>query len=150
MSPKRFDHVTKRLRETAGARQPDDPAIGHLHAIQEQIDAIARGDLGVALNRAHTDVEFEIFAPPEFPFVRRAAGIEALRAAIQQNFAAVEDQRPTIDNIVTEPNLVALFGEERGVIRDTGAPYHLQFVHKFKFLDGRLKSIRIVAARVDH
>lgn len=148
MPRKQFDDVTRDL--TAAAKKGelrDDPTGAHLLSIRDQIAAIARGDLDGALAGAHPDIEFEIFAPPEFPWVRRATGIEPLRAAIAQNFAAVAEQRPTIHHVVTESDVVVLFGEERGVLRSTGQRYHMQFVHRFTFAGGRLKSIRIVAAR---
>ena len=146
MSPKKFEDVTRRLAESAASRANGDRAAANLLTVRQQIDAIARGEFQAALECAHPDIELEIFAPPEFPWIRRAIGIEALTAAIRQNFASIDDQRPTIHNVVTEQDLVVLFGEERGMIRETGATYHVQFVHRFTFVDGHLKSIRIVAA----
>ena len=147
MSPKKFDDVTRRLAESAAARTDGDGTTANLLTVRQQIDAIARGELEGALACAHPEIELEIFAPPEFPWIRRAVGVEALTAAIRQNFSSIDDQRPTIHNVITEHDLVVLFGEERGVIRETGAAYHMQFVHRFTFVGGRLKSIRIVAAK---
>jgi uncharacterized protein len=147
MSPKKFEEVTRRLAESAASRANGGGAAANLLTVRQQIDAIARGELQAALECAHPDIELEIFAPPEFPWIRRAVGVEALTAAIRQNFASIDDQRPTIHNVVTEHDLVVLFGEERGLIRETGVAYHMQFVHRFTFVDGRLKSIRIVAAK---
>jgi ketosteroid isomerase-like protein len=148
VAKRRFDEVTRELdaAATSGTLR-DKPSAQHILSIREQIDAIARGDLDGALANAHPAIEFEIFAPPEFPWVRRASGVEALRLAIAQNFASVSEQTPTIHNVVTESDVVVLFGEERGVIRGSGQRYHMQFVHRFTFADGRLKSIRIVAAK---
>ena len=63
------------------------------------------------------------------------------------NFASVVDQQPTISNIITSGEVVVMFGTERGRIRSTGEPYHLQFVHRFTFAGSALQNIRIIAAR---
>jgi ketosteroid isomerase-like protein len=118
-------------------------------AVREQIDAIARGDYRAALAGAHPDLQLEIFAPPEFPWIRQARGIEAMMAAMTHNFASLDQQTPTIDNVIAQEDTVVLFGQEQGIIRATGAAYHVQFVHRFTFADGRLVHVRIVAARRD-
>jgi ketosteroid isomerase-like protein len=149
---KDFRAVTQRLQEAAteiGGSSEAAKRAANVRAIQEQIDAIARGDLDAALREAHADLELEIFAPPEFPWVRHARGVDALRSAIQHNFGSVEQQTPTIQNVVTEHDTVVLFGREHGIIKQTGARYDVQFVQRFTFADGRLRSVRIVAARND-
>lgn len=152
MSKKDFGAVSRRLGEAAaemagaedGARRS-----AHLESVQAQIDAIARGDLTAALANAHPNLELEIFAPPEFPWVRKATGLEQIGAAIAHNFEAVDQQSPTIQNVVTQGDTVVLFGHESGIIRATGTVYDVQFVQRFTFVDGRLRSVRIVAARTD-
>ena len=152
MPKKDFGEVTRRLR--AAASQIADPLDGarrtaNVAAIQTTIEAIGRGDFGAAIAGAHPDLELEIFAPPEFPWIRQARGIEAMLAAIQHNFASVEQQAPTIHNVITQEDTVVLFGHERGVIKATGSAYDVQFVQRFTFADGRLRSVRIVVARTD-
>ena len=118
-----------------------------LATIQEQIDAISRGDFEATLQNASPDIQLEIYMPPEFPFIARARGISALREAMAHNFAAVVDQQPTISNIITSGDVVVMFGTERGRLRATGAPYHVEFVHRFTFDGCALRNIRIIAAR---
>jgi ketosteroid isomerase-like protein len=142
----KFGRVTDRLAD-ARARFSDTTA-AQISIIEDQIAAIARGDFEAALSRASADVELEIHAPPEFPFVRRARGPENLRSAITHNFGSVEDQQPVITNVLAESNVVVVFGNERGRIKSTGQPYHVEFVHRFTFADGGLQSIRIIVARV--
>jgi len=72
-----------------------------------------------------------------------------LVAAITHNFSSPDQQTPTIQNVLTQADTVVLFGHERGIIRATGAPYDVQFVQRFTFEDGRLRSVKIVAARHD-
>jgi ketosteroid isomerase-like protein len=146
---KDFGEVSRLLRHAAADVADTSRRAANVTAVQEQIDAIARGDYQAALAAAHPDLQLEIFAPPEFPWIRQARGVEALLAAMAQNFAAVENQTPTIHNVITQEDTVVLFGEERGVIRATGAPYHVQFVQRFTFAEGRLINVRIVAARTD-
>ena len=129
----------------AGGREP----AARVLSVQAQIDAIARGDLSAALAAAHPDIQLEIFAPPEFPWIRRARGLEELRRAIAHNFGTVENQTPEIHNVMAQEDSVVLFGRERGFIPSIASHYDVQFVERFTFVDGRLASVRIVAAVSD-
>ena len=142
---KAFGDVTERL----AVEQANSPAgvAAHIASVQEQIDAIGRGDFEGALRSAASDITLEIYAPPEFPFVCRAQGVAEVLNAIKHNFAAVEDQKPTISNVLAHGDVVVIFGTEDGRIRETGTQYRVEFVHRFSFVDRALQSIRIIAAR---
>ena len=144
-----FSTASQQLGRAATAIKAGDNErrAGLVQSVQQQIDAIARGDLESALGNAHPELDLEIFAPPEFPWIRRARGVAAIRDAIEHNFGSLEHQTPTIENVVTELDTVVLFGREHGIIRATAAPYEVHFVQRFTFEDGRLRSVRIVAAR---
>jgi uncharacterized protein len=152
VKPKDFGPVTERLQQAVeqfdgrpdAGGEPDPPS--NIRSVQMQIDAIGRGDLDAVLSQAHDDVTLDIFAPREFAFIRHAQGLADLRRAIEQNFAAVEDQRPEIANVFAEGDTVVLFGREQGRIRATGQPYDMEFVERFTFREGRLAAIRIIAA----
>jgi ketosteroid isomerase-like protein len=150
VSDRDFSSITGRLQSEEAARLVQDgptQPVRNLRSVQARIDAISRGDFDAVLADAVPGITFEIFAPPEFPWVRRAQGVENLRAAVAQNFGSVEDQRPEITNVVAEGETVVLFGREQGRIRETGRAYDLEFVQKFSFDDGRLVSVQIIAAR---
>jgi ketosteroid isomerase-like protein len=139
-----FSELTAGLDRAASELAPG--ARQHVRTIGEQLDAIARGDFGSVFQDAHDDVTFEIFAPPEFPFIKTANGAEELNKAIVHNFGAIADQRPTIRETFAEGDTVILFGTETGKIKETGFRYHVEFVERFTFRDGRLASLRIIAA----
>ena len=139
-----FGPVIDRL---AAARAKLPTAAAQISTVEEQVAAITRGDFDAALRHASPDVELEIYAPPEFPFIRRARGATALRDAMQHNFGELEDQQPVIANVVAHDDVVVMFGTERGRIRSTGAAYQVEFVHRFTFVEGALQNIRIIAAR---
>ena len=150
MKRRDFSGASARLAEAARRRPAAETArSAHIRTVQAQIDAIGRGDLSAALESAREDVLLEIFAPPEFPWIRTARGLADLHAAMTHNFGSVDDQRPEIQNVVAEGESVVLFGREHGVIRETGHPYDVQFVQRFTFVEGRLASIRIVAAKTE-
>ena len=146
MTERDFSDAASRLIR-AGSELPDGPR-QHLNSISDQLDAIARSDFATVFRHAHDDVTLEMFAPPELPFVRHARGLNDLHAAIKHNFEAVDDQRPQIREVFAEGDTVILFGTERGNVRATAAPYHVEFVQRFTFRDGRLATLRIVAAHV--
>jgi len=139
-----FRAIASELQRAAALRPAQTAR--HLLSIHAQVDAIERGDIESVLQHAHDDVTFEIFAPPQFPFVSSAHGLEELRAAVMHNFAVVLDQQPEIRDIFAEGDTVILFGRERGRLRDRGVPYDVEFVQRFAFRDGRLASVRIVVA----
>ena len=146
--PKNFDPAVQRLRDARASAPSGESALApQIRSIEEQLAAIGRGDFASAVAQAIDDVSFEILAPPEFPFIRQARGHEEFLRAIDTNFGALENQQPEIANIVAQGDTVVLFGRERGTIRETGAAYAIEFVHRFTFRDGRLASLRIIAAK---
>jgi ketosteroid isomerase-like protein len=146
---KNFDPAVERLRRAAGEAETKDPArAGDLiKLVEAQLAAIGRGDLQAAVDQATDDVELQIFAPPEFGWIRVARGRADFLEAIRHNFASVTDQRPEIATVVSQENTVVMIGRERGVITATGVPYDVEFVHRFTFRDGALAALRIIAAR---
>ena len=151
MEPKHPTGATQRSRDDAvgQGRAPDvnTGARENLRSVADQIEAIGRGDLEAALANAVPDVELETFAPPEFKWVSYARGVDALRAALAQNFGSLQNQSRAILNVFAQGDTLVLMGRETGRIRGTGEPYDIEFVEKFLFDAGRLTALRIVAAR---
>jgi ketosteroid isomerase-like protein len=146
--PKDFGPAVQRLRDARTAAPSAEPAITpQIRSIEEQLAAIARGDFAAAVADAVDDVSLEIFAPPEFPFVRQARGRDEFIHAMKTNFGALENQQPEIGNVVAQGDTVVLVGRERGTFRETGAAYSVEFVHRFTFREGRLAAVRIIAAK---
>ena len=141
---KNFSAATASLQRAASDRDVD--SANHLRWVQTQIEAIERGQFQSVMFDAHDDVEFDIFAPPQFPFISKARGKSELLAAVTHNFGALDDQTPEIRDIFADGDTVVLFGRERGKVRQTGAVYDVEFVERFAFRDGRLASLRIVVA----
>ena len=144
MSAKDVGGVSAQLAEHS--RKEDRLRRAHLTSIAVQFEAIARGDFEAVFQEAAPDVKLEIFAPPEFPFIRFATGVQQLQEAIRHNFGTVEDQQPDIRDVFSEGNSVVLLGRERGRIRVTGTAYEVEFVHKFHFEEGRLTEVRVIVA----
>jgi ketosteroid isomerase-like protein len=143
--PREFGFAIERLRK-ARQEQSDPNPPDHLLSVQEQIDAIGRGDYAAAIAGALDDVELAIFAPLEFPWIRRARGKEAFQDALQVNFDSVSDQTPEIVSVMSQGDTVVVIGRERGVIRKTGRSYDVQFAHRFTFLDGYLAAVQVIVA----
>lgn len=143
MKLKDFAHISRQLEAAAAAGSFESL---NIRSVQEQIEALARGDVAGALTTAQPDLQLDIFAPPDFSWVRHASGIDAVRDAMEHNFDALEDQRPEILNVLAQRDTVVLIGREVGRIRSTGMSYDVQFVDRFTFQGGRLAAIQIVAA----
>src|SRR4051794_33614964 len=101
MNRKDFSSVTVRLEQhiaQSHKAEVDHGPEAHLRSVQEQIDAIGRGDLDAAVANAHPTVRLDIYAPPEFKWIGHAVGIEALRRALKENFDSLEEQHPEISS----------------------------------------------------
>ena len=144
--PDQKDFSAASSRLARAATEVHGSAQQHVRTLQTHLEAIGRGDFDPVLIDAHDDVTLEIFAPPEFPWIRQARGLADLRAALLQNFGSVEDQQPTIRDVFAEGEMVIVFGAETGRIRGSGMPYQVEFVERFTFREGRLAAIRIVGA----
>ena len=87
-----------REKETViGARSAE-----HLATVEAQLAAIARGDSASALATVRDDIELDIFAPPEFAWLRRARGRQEFQGALEHNFGALIEQRPEITTVVAQ------------------------------------------------
>lgn len=146
---KDFSAATERLQQELDTRRDTAGPAGSralIRSVQSQIDAVARGDFDAVLKEALPDVALDIFAPPEFSWIRRAQGASELRRAMEHNFSTLEDQQPRVTDVFAEGETVVLFGREQGRIRATGQRYDVEFVEKFTFSEGRLAAVRIIAA----
>jgi ketosteroid isomerase-like protein len=143
MTDRDFAALRRRLKEDA---QSDTPTREHIVSVEQQIAAIERGDFDAALSNADPDVELDVFAPPEFKWVAHARGVDAVRRALEVNFTYLENQTAEVLSVVSQGDSVVLIGRDRGRIRATGEPYDVEFVDRFTFSGGRLRSIRVIAA----
>jgi ketosteroid isomerase-like protein len=142
---RKFQSVTERLSKERATHSSE--VASPIAQIEEMIAAIGRGDYEAALRGAAPDVELEIYAPPEFPFITHARGIPQLVAAIRHNFESVVEQQPVITNVLAHGDVVVMLGSETGRIHASGTSYRVEFVHRFTFADRALQNIRIIVAR---
>ena len=117
-----FTGATRPLQE---AREKDTllgpRTSAHVAAVEAQLAAIARGDYESVVATVRDDVELDIFAPPEFAWLRRARGVTEFRQAVEHNFGTLIDQRPEITTVVAQDDVVVLIGREQERIRETGS-----------------------------
>lgn len=110
--------------------------------VHQLLDAVVAGNYGALLDVLADDVRVELFAPPEFPFVRQAVGKDATRVMINHNFDTVVDQRPEILSLTAQGDTLVLVARESGRIRCSDQPYDVHFVYNFQLQDGKLAHIR--------
>jgi ketosteroid isomerase-like protein len=114
----------------------------HVESLRRQVAAIGAGDFESCLREFDSDIELEIHCPADFPFVRRARGVEQVRAAIAHNFAAVEAQMPRILHVVGQGDIIDITLTETGRIKATGQPYDVATFQQFIFGGGKLVRFR--------
>jgi ketosteroid isomerase-like protein len=149
MDPRDLSRMTATIQQAFDRASPiDADGQRHLLAVKAQIEAIARGDIDALLERATSDVQLDIYAPPELEWIRHARGTTELRRAIETNFGSVEDQQPEITSVTVQGDTVVLLGREHGRIKRTGETYAVEFVQKFQFRGEQLAAVTLTAARL--
>jgi ketosteroid isomerase-like protein len=114
-------------------------------SLQRMLHAIAGGRFDELRELLAPDVAFELAAPPRFPWTRRAAGQDAVVAAIAHNFSTVRDQMPHPLTMVARDDTVMIMARETGRLVETGEAYQVLLAHQFTFRDGRLAHFRSVS-----
>ena len=129
--------------------EADDPGVAgkaleqaNVRTVVGLFQSLGRGNLDAFLDGVTNDVELEIHAPAVFPFVRRASGRQALRAAVEHNFGSLTGQQPEVLNLVAQGNCIVLIGRERGRLRASDTPYDTYFVYEFMLREGKVRRIR--------
>lgn len=113
-----------------------------MRRLQELYRAFARGDFPGAVAMMTEDIELQIFGPAQFDFTRRAFGPVLTLAAVQANFAQMEDQRPELVSLGAQGNMVVVIFRERGRHRPTGKAYDLHCIQLLEFRDGQVARYR--------
>jgi uncharacterized protein len=145
--------VTNFVRGLTRAFAADDPVVAnkhleraHVEVVTRMFENLARGDLDAFVADAADDVELEIRAPAEFPFIRRAVGRLAFRDAVAHNFGTLTDPDPSVLSMIAQGNCVVLFGRDHGRFRATEILYDVHFVYEFLLRDGKVSRVRELAA----
>jgi ketosteroid isomerase-like protein len=145
MTPETFGHFVERIEHAFRQGDPDVDSktteAENVRLLRETYEALARGEIGPALERFHEEVELEITGPPAVPFLGRWQGRLEVGEAVARNFGMVEDQRPEIRSLTAQGDTVVVIAHERGRVRETGAPYALHWVQLFQFRDGRIARV---------
>jgi uncharacterized protein len=131
------------------AFEEDDPQVhakdqerGHVECIKRHFKMLSTADLAGFLDELDPDVDMQLHGPAMFPWIRRASGREAVRAAVAFNFSVVDDQRPQILTVVAQGNLVDVTLRETGRIKATQEPYDVVGAQQFVFRQGKLLHFR--------
>lgn len=103
--------------------------------------AIGQADLAGVGELLTDDVRLEIRGCEQFPFVRDARGRAAVLAAIKHNFAEVQDQQPRLESVVAQGDTVIVMASEQGVIKSTGAAYHIEGIQRFVCRNGKISLV---------
>lgn len=125
------DAITRRF-------EADDPSVEGKRLEQANVQRIAaafqclgRGDIDGFCGGFTEDVELEIHAPAEFPFIRLAKGRDTFREAIVHNFSVLGDQQAEVLNVIAQGHTIVLIGRERGRLKASGQAYDTHFVYEF-------------------
>jgi ketosteroid isomerase-like protein len=106
------------------------------------IEGFGTSDLLALLGEMDPEVGLEIHAPVLFPWIRRAKGIDQVRAAVLHNFSTVEAQQTKVLAVVAQGHVVDVTLQETGRIRATQQPYEVVGVQQFVFRDGKVLEFR--------
>jgi ketosteroid isomerase-like protein len=135
MDEPKFHSYTTALEQLfrAGDLKADDKLEegANVRLIQNLIMAIGRDDLAAVGEMLADDVRLEILGADDPPFIRQAFGQQEMLEAVKQNFAAVQEQVPTIEAVIAQGDTVVIMLNEEGVVRATGKPYSIKGMQRF-------------------
>ncbi|HYH79558.1 MAG TPA: nuclear transport factor 2 family protein [Longimicrobium sp.] len=118
----------------------------HLGVMGEIVGAIAAGEYDELRELLCPDVTLEITVPPSVPWVRHAAGVDEVIAAVRHNFATLRDQRPTPLALAAQGDTVMVMARETGTWTANDEPYEAMLSQQWTFRDEKLALMRSVAA----
>jgi ketosteroid isomerase-like protein len=110
--------------------------------LQDLYRTIARGDFASLHDHFAEDIRMEIVGPSAVPFVGQWQGARQVAEQIASNFSHIEEQRPAIDSVVAQGDMVVVQAREEGRYRATGRSYQIHWVQIFTFRQGKLQQFR--------
>ena len=127
-----------------------DPACGakdverrHVELIDRAYEAIGKGDAEAVLGMLAPDATLTIDGFLDMD--GHWEGAENVLAAAGRNFAKVEAQQVSIEQVCAQGDQVAILFRELGHYRPTGEAYDARAVQWFRIADGRIAGIRQIA-----
>jgi uncharacterized protein len=122
----------------AAAKAAEKANVDQIHSAYH---AISQGDFEGFRSALAADVELVLEGAPEMPLAGRWRGRDTVMEASARNYALLEDQRPEIEALVAQGDMVAVIAREKGRIRATGREYEMPWLHLFTFQDGKIARI---------
>jgi uncharacterized protein len=115
---------------------------GNVRHLQRMYDAFLRGDLPALLDGMAEDIDWQVVGPAAIPFAGSARGRQQVADLLRNAFGVLDEQRPSVRDVVAQGDQVIVVGHETGLYKPTGAPYEVEWVQVFTFRDGRLVKFR--------
>ena len=137
-----FEQISAAFRENDPDVLTKQRESDHVRCVQLLYHAIARGAFAESLELVTDDFVLEICGPPQSPFNGKWQGRTDVLAAMQRNFGMLEDQRPVVQSVVAQGDMVIITAHEEGRVRTTGKTYQVQWMQEFTFAGGRVKKVR--------
>lgn len=119
-----------------------EPEASNVRAVRACYEAIARGDPAALAAAMSEDVLLEIVGPPHMPINGRWEGRGPVLAATARNFAQFTDQRPELNMVRAEGDMVFVIAQETGTYLPTRKVYDLWWMHAFRLRAGKVIHIR--------
>jgi uncharacterized protein len=115
----------------------------NVRCLQALYRALGQGDFAAFQNALAEEVEMEVSTTAGGSFHGRWRGASQVTAAVQNNFAQLQESTPTIDEVVAQGESVVVVARERGRFR-TGETYDVHWVQWFTFRSGKVARFREV------
>jgi ketosteroid isomerase-like protein len=114
----------------------------NIQLINDVVAAFGWGDLAAVGEQLADGARLDIRGADELPFVRSASGRDEVLEALRQNFAAVREQRPSVEAVVAQGDTVVIMLAEEGEVRATGERYRVQGVQRYVCRDGKIELVQ--------
>ncbi len=114
----------------------------NVDVVQENYEAVGRGDIPAVLDLLTDDVEWTLQGPSAIPFAGTRRGREGVAEFFSLVGENLEFQQFEPREFVVQGDTVAVLGYERSLIKPTGRTLEQEWAHVYTLRDGKIAKFR--------
>ena len=114
----------------------------NVDVVQENYEAVGRGDILAVLDLLTDDVEWTLQGPSVIPFAGTRRGREGAAEFFSLVGENLEFQQFEPREFVVQGDTVAVLGYERSIIKSTGRTLEQEWAHVYTLRDGKIAKFR--------
>jgi ketosteroid isomerase-like protein len=135
----RFDEAFRANDPLADQKNSEARNVAFVRSLYDHLIA---GDTAAFAALLDEDIEGHIFGPASGPICGNWRGRDSFLAAMRKNYALFTEQKPTLENVVAQGDMVVVFAHETGKYVPNNHRYEVRWVQQFLVHDGKVTKFR--------